>query len=94
MEQKRIAKNGISVYSFTNKDNHSFFISMFLKAGCMYESDGENGITHFLEHVAIRNVNKLMGGSMYRELDRLGMEFNASTYSEMVQFYICITYSA
>ena len=26
---------------------------------------------------------------MYRELDRLGMEFNASTYSEMVQFYIC-----
>ena len=88
MEQKRIAKNGIPVYSLTNKSNHSFFISMFLKAGCLYESEKENGITHFLEHAAIRNVNKLMGERLYRELDRCGMEFNASTYSEMVQFYI------
>ena len=88
MEEKRIAKNGIPVYSLTNENNHSFFISMFLKAGCIYESEKENGITHFLEHAAIRNVNKLMAGNLYRELDRYGMEFNASTYAEMVQFYI------
>lgn len=88
MEEKRIAKNGIPVYSLTNENNHSFFISMFLKAGCIYESEAENGITHFLEHAAIRNVNKLMAGNLYRELDRYGMEFNASTYAEMVQFYI------
>ena len=88
MEEKRIAKNGIPVYSMTNSHSHGFFISMFLKAGCLYERDDENGITHFLEHAAIRNVNKLMGGQLYRELDKRGMEFNASTYSEMVQFYI------
>lgn len=88
MEEKRIADNGIPVYSLTNKNNHSFFISMFLKAGCIYESEDENGITHFLEHAAIRNVNKLMNDGLYRELDRCGMEFNASTYAEMVQFYI------
>lgn len=89
MEEKRIvAKNGIPVYSLTNKNNHGFFISMFLKAGCMYEREEESGITHFLEHAAIRNVNKLMGEGLYRELDRCGMEFNASTYSEMVQFYV------
>ena len=88
MEEKRIAKNGIPVYSLTNENNHSFFISMFLKAGCMYEREDENGITHFLEHAAIRNVNKLMDYNLYRELDRYGMEFNATTYSEMVQFYI------
>lgn len=88
MEKKKIAKNGIPVYSLTNENSHSFFISMFLKAGCMYEGEDENGITHFLEHAAIRNVNKLMGGDLYRELDKCGMEFNASTYSEMVQFYI------
>ena len=88
MEIKRIAKNGVPVYSMTNKDSHGFFISMFLKSGCMYEREDENGITHFLEHAAIRNVNKLMSGDLYRELDRCGMEFNASTYSEMVQFYV------
>ena len=88
MEENRIADNGIPVYSLTNKNNHSFFISMFLKAGCIYESEEESGITHFLEHAAIRNVNKLMNDGLYREPDRCGMEFNASTYAEMVQFYI------
>ncbi|MBQ7343284.1 MAG: insulinase family protein [Clostridia bacterium] len=87
-EKRIVAKNGIPVYSLTNENNHSFFISMFLKAGCMYESAEENGITHFLEHAAIRNVNKLMDYKLYRELDKYGMEFNATTYSEMVQFYI------
>jgi predicted Zn-dependent peptidase len=88
MEEKRIAKNGIPVYSMTNGHSHGFFISMFLKAGCLYERENESGITHFLEHAAIRNVNKLMGGTLYRELDRYGIDFNASTYAEMVQFYI------
>ena len=88
MEEKMLSKNGIPVYSMTNKASHGFFISVFLKAGCMYEKAEENGITHFLEHAAIRNVNKLMGYKLYRELDRYGLEFNATTYSEMVQFYI------
>lgn len=88
MEQKRIAVNGIPVYSLTNENNHSFFISMFLRCGSMYESERDNGITHFLEHVAIRNVNKLMDGKLYETLDKYGLEFNASTYNEMVQFYI------
>jgi predicted Zn-dependent peptidase len=35
----------------------------------------------------VRNVNKLYGEKLYSELDRSGLEFNASTYSEMVQFY-------
>ena len=54
----------------------------------MFESSSECGITHFLEHALIRNVSAVMGGKLYSELDRLGLEFNASTYAEMVQFYI------
>lgn len=88
IEKRIVAKNGIPIYSITNESSHSFFVSMFLKAGCMYEGNDESGITHFLEHAAIRNVNRLMNYRLYHELDRCGMEFNASTYSEMVQFYV------
>ncbi len=88
MERKYQTKNGITVYGYKNSALHGFFISLFLKAGSMYESERDNGITHFLEHISIRNINKLMGGSLYSELDRRGVEFNASTYSEMVQFYV------
>ncbi len=87
-EEKRVLKNGISLYSIKNPASHGFFISLFLKAGAIYEEPSESGITHFLEHVTIRNVNAVMGGELYTLLDRRGIEFNASTYSEMVQFYL------
>ncbi len=87
-EEKRVLKNGVSLYSIKNPSSHSFFISLFLKAGAIYEEPNESGITHFLEHITIRNVNSVMGGGLYTLLDRHGIEFNASTYSEMVQFYL------
>lgn len=87
MEKKRVAKNGIEIYEYKNPALHGFFLSLFLRAGLMYEKDSEEGITHFLEHVLVRNVNKLSDMKLYEELDEEGLVFNASTYSEMVQFY-------
>lgn len=88
MEKISLAANGIKIYSYKNPALHGFFISLFLRAGSMYESAENNGITHFLEHVSIRNVNKLMNGTLYSTLDATGLDLNASTYSEMVQFYV------
>ena len=85
-EQSRVTKNGVTIYDYKNPNIHSFYISLFLRAGSMHEEI--SGITHFLEHAAIRNVGAVMDGELYSTLDRFGMEFNASTYSEMVQFYI------
>lgn len=85
-EQSRVTKNGVTVYNYKNPSIHSFYISLFIRAGSMHEE--LSGITHFLEHAAIRNVGAIMDGGLYSTLDRYGIEFNASTYSEMVQFYI------
>ncbi|MBE6536693.1 MAG: insulinase family protein [Ruminococcaceae bacterium] len=82
------ASNGVKIYSYRNPSLHGFYISLFVRAGMLYESDAECGITHFLEHVVIRNINKLYGMRLYSELDKRGLEFNASTFSEMVQFYV------
>ena len=87
MEKRIIAQNGIEIYSYKNPALHGFSISLFLRGGLMYEQEDEQGITHFLEHVLIRNINKQKGGSLYATLDKHGVEFNAATYSEMVQFY-------
>ena len=88
MENCRITKNGVKIYTYKNDSSHGFFISLFVKAGSMYESAEENGITHFFEHIAIRNVNAVRGGALYALLDEYGIDFNASTYSEMVQFFV------
>ncbi len=88
LEERITAKNGIEIFSYKNQNLHGFFISLFVRAGSMYEADTDSGITHFLEHALIRNVNKIMNGDLYKTLDSKGIEFNASTYAEMVQFYI------
>ena len=86
-ERSITTKSGVRIYYYRNPSLHSFFISAFLKAGSMYESERDSGITHFLEHAIIRNVNAGYDGKLYALLDRNGIEFDASTYSEMVQFY-------
>lgn len=88
MEKRLIADNGINIYTYRNPSLHGFFISLFLLSGSIYESAADSGITHFLEHTSIRNVNKLMNGRLYRELDKNGLEFNAYTCQDFVQFYI------
>lgn len=87
MEECITARNGIKIYSYKNPSLHGFNISLYLRAGLMYEEKEEQGITHFLEHVLVRNINKQKGGRLYATLDRCGVEFNAATYAEMVQFY-------
>ena len=87
-ERTAVTKNGISVHSYANSSLHGCHIALYVKAGCMYESAEENGITHFLEHALYRNVNALMGGSLYSTLDREAIEFSAATYNEMMQFSV------
>ena len=88
MEKKLTTPSGVNIYTYANNHLHSFYISLFAKGGSMYENEQNSGITHFLEHAAIRNVNARMDGELYRLLDACGLEFNASTYNEMVQFYV------
>ena len=80
--------SGISIYTYKNPSLHGFFISLFVKAGALYEEGELSGITHFLEHAVIRSINTAEGGKLYSLLDRHGIEFNASIYSEMIQFYV------
>lgn len=87
-EQLKVTENGISIYSYPNPHLHSFCIALYVKAGCLYEAEEDNGITHLLEHLVFRNIDKKMDGQMYRLLDRCGLSFNASTYKEFVQFLI------
>ncbi len=87
-EKSYQSKNGVRVFAIENPAQHGFFLSLFVRAGSIYEREEESGITHFLEHIAIRNIHHLMGEELYATLDRYGLEFNASTFSEMVQFYI------
>lgn len=88
MEKRTTTKNNIEIYHYPNQNTHSFCLSLYIKAGALYEDDRDNGITHFWEHAIFRNINHLMDGHMYEEIDKLGLYFNGATYKEFVQLYV------
>ena len=88
MEKKFTSANNIDMFYYPNAHTHSFCLSLYIKAGVMYEEEKDNGITHFLEHIFFRNINHIMNGEMYRELDKRGLYFNGATYKEFMQLYI------
>lgn len=88
MEKCYVTSNNVNIYKYPGDHVHSFSLSMYVKAGSMYETSEDNGISHFIEHIVIRNINHLMDGELYRYLDRYGLMFNACTYKEFVQFEI------
>lgn len=87
-EQVSVTSNQVFVYRYANPHLHSFCICLYLRAGSLFETDEKNGISHFFEHVVFKNINRKYGGELYRILDKLGLDFNACTYKEFMQFII------
>ncbi len=88
MEEKRLTQSGIPVYFYPNPGLHGFCLSLYVRAGALYETESQSGETHLIEHMVFRNINHRMQGELYPMLDRCGLSFNAETYKEFVQFFI------
>ena len=88
MEREYRTRAGIPVYAYPNAALHGFCLSLYVRAGSMYETAQNNGVTHCLEHMVFRNIHRAMNGGLYPLLDRNGLTFNAETNREFVQFFI------
>ena len=88
MEIKNTTKNNIDVYSYKNEGIHGFCISLYLKAGALYENDLENGLSHFYEHSVFKSVNNYFDKKMSEYLDKASLDFDGCTYKEFMRFKI------
>lgn len=86
MEKQHTTKNKVKVFSYNMPNLHSFCLSLNIKAGKIYEDT--IGITHLLEHMFFRRLDDLSQSELYRQLDKYGLNFNASTYRELLRFYV------
>ena len=87
LEQQVIAANGASIFYYKQPNTHSISISLYVKAGALYENEN-NGITHFLEHMHFRRLGGRTQKELYHKLESIGAEFGGSTYKEFVQFIL------
>ncbi len=90
MQFKRsILSNGLSVLTVPMNALVSATVLVLVKAGSRYEERSNNGISHFLEHMAFKGTKKRPSAlSISTLIDGIGGEFNAFTSKETTGFYI------
>lgn len=82
-------KNGIRVVVVPLKGLRSVTIEVTVKIGAKYESKNEQGMSHFLEHLAFKGTRKRPGAmDIFREMDSKGVGYNAQTGYENTSYSI------
>ncbi len=65
-------------------------VSSWVKTGSINESDVNNGISHFLEHLMFKGTNKHPAGEFDKILEAKGGIVNAATWKDYTFYYVTL----
>jgi predicted Zn-dependent peptidase len=85
--QKSVLTNGLRIVTEELPYFHSAAVGVWLNVGSRDETGAENGLTHFLEHMAFKGTPKRTVLDIAREIDQLGGMCNAFTTKEQTCFH-------
>ena len=86
---RKVLSNGLRVLTIAMPSFESATVMIMVGAGSRYETRKNNGISHFLEHMAFKGTAKRPSAMDITSLiDGIGGEFNASTGKEVTAYYI------
>ncbi|MBM3520274.1 MAG: insulinase family protein [Alphaproteobacteria bacterium] len=79
--------NGIHVLTHAMPHLETVALGVWVKAGARDERPEENGIAHFLEHMAFKGTARRSARDIAEEIESAGGEINASTGMETTTYY-------
>ena len=79
--------NGLTVVTHTMPHIETAAIGIWVKAGARDELPEENGIAHFLEHMAFKGTKRRTAQAIAEEIESVGGEINAATGMETTTYY-------
>ncbi|XP_046400190.1 mitochondrial-processing peptidase subunit beta [Ischnura elegans] len=62
-------------------------VGLWIDAGSRYENEKNNGVAHFLEHMAFKGTSKRSQTDLELEVENMGAHLNAYTSREQTVFY-------
>ena len=87
--RKKVLQNGLRVITIPMPSFESATVLVMVGAGSRYETKKNNGISHFLEHMAFKGTEKRPSAlDISNLIDGIGGEFNAFTGKETTGYYI------
>lgn len=86
--QKQVLDNGLIVLTEAMAAVRSVSMGIWLRTGSRQESEEENGITHFLEHMVFKGTENRTAEEIARSADSIGGHLDAFTAKECTSFSI------
>jgi len=79
---------GIPVIAEKLDNFRSCTVGVWVRAGSVTETDSENGLSHFIEHMLFKGTEKRTAKQIAVDTDNLGGQINAFTSKECTCYYI------
>jgi predicted Zn-dependent peptidase len=87
MFAKTILANGIRVLTHEMHDHRSVSLGIWVENGSRHESEPQNGISHFIEHLLFKGTERRSAAHIAEEMDAVGGVINAFTSKEQTCYY-------
>lgn len=85
--RRTVLDNGLTVVSESVPYVRSATIGVWVRAGSRYETDAENGISHFIEHMMFKGTERRDARRIAEDIDAVGGQLNAFTGKESTCYY-------
>ena len=86
--REAVLDNGVRIVLERLPTAKSVAAGIWVNAGSRDESAGEEGFSHFLEHMLFKGTRRRTATQISREIDALGGELNAFTTRETTTYYV------
>jgi len=87
MVQQFTLPNGLRVIAEPLPHLHSVSIGVWVRAGSILEAPAENGLSHFIEHLAFKGTARRSARQIAQEMDAVGGYLNAATSKLNTVYY-------
>lgn len=84
-------KNKMKVLLIQSSKSPVVSVQMWVKTGSADEKKGEEGISHFIEHLVFKGTDKYKAGQIATLIEASGGELNAFTSFDQTVFYVTIS---
>ena len=80
--------NGLRVVTEYIEHVNSISVGVMVQNGSRNETEDENGISHFIEHMFFKGTNKRTAKDIVQEIENIGGQINAFTSKETTCYYL------
>ena len=79
--------NGVRVIAERIAHFRSVSVGLWIGAGSLYETEADNGLSHFVEHMLFKGTHTRTARQIASEMDAIGGQMNAFTAKECTCYY-------